>query len=145
MQLITYANRNQNREKKNQRGYLTLVSVLVVGAVGVSIAVSILLLSTGAIQTSYTTTQSEQALGLAEACAEQALQSLRLDVDYAGSESISLGQGSCEILAIGGSGYSDRTVKTTGTVDAITKKIEIEVAEVASPLVLTSWQELADL
>lgn len=127
-----------------QAGYLTLVSVLVVGAVGVSVVVSVLLLSVGATQSSITVIQADQATALADACAERALQSLRENPAYGSGDTYTLGNGSCEIVAIQGSGTTNRTLQTTGTVSTITKRVEVEIATIASPMEITSWQEVAD-
>ncbi|MFC1598318.1 hypothetical protein ACFL2M_02175 [Patescibacteria group bacterium] len=140
MQPITFA----NRKKTPTHGYLMLVSVLVVGAVGVSIAVSLLLLGLGSTRTSFTTGQAEEANALADACAERGLNDLRADPTYTGGDTYSLGNGSCDVVDVAGSGTSNRTVQATGTIGNITRKVEVEVATVASPMTITSWQEVAD-
>ncbi len=53
---------------KNQNGYLTLMGVLIVAAIGLTISVSLLLLGVGTSRTSFAMQQSYQATSLSNAC-----------------------------------------------------------------------------
>jgi len=125
--------------KKN--GYITLISVLVVGAVGLAITLTLLLLGLGSSQTSLAFEQSNQAKALANSCAEVSLNNLKLDSGYSGDETINLGQGSCYISAVEAQG-SQRTILTQGTVDTIIRYVEV-VAQLQPDLQIISWQEIA--
>ena len=57
-----------------KNGYITLMGVMVVSAVGLSVAISLLVLGLGTSRTSFAIEQSYQAQGLANGCAEEALQ-----------------------------------------------------------------------
>lgn len=128
----------------NQSGYVILLSVLVVGAVGTAIATSLLLLGVGGARTSLDQQRLVQARALANACAEEALERLRRDANYAGSETLTFETGTCTIDAVGGSGDTNRTIYSTGTVDPIVRRVVVEVASVGPPTDLTSWQEVDD-
>ena len=56
------------------RGYITLISVLILGVAGLAIVISSALLSLGSSRTSLAIEQSNQAQALADTCAEMALQ-----------------------------------------------------------------------
>lgn len=127
-----------------KNGFVTLISMIVIGALSVTVGVSLLLLGLGASRTSFALEQSSQAKSLANTCAEKALGSLRADLNYAGNESLSLAGGSCSILPVGGAGNANRTVQTTGTMDTVTRKILVQITQIQPQIQLQSWQEVAD-
>ena len=130
--------------KANSSGFITLISVLIVGAIGVAIATSLLILGLGGSRSSFALVQSNQAKSLANACAEEALEKLRESVYYTGNATINFSIGSCQIQTIGGTGNTNRTLQTVGTVGTIQRKIKIVISSIHPVPVLTSWQELAD-
>ena len=125
------------------KGYITLISVLVVGAVGTTIALSLLLLGNGASRTSFALQQSAQAKGLANACAEEALEQIRESTLFAGSGNLTLGQGTCTYTVTNIGGVS-RTVTASSTVGTIVRKVSISITAI-NPLILFSlWQEVSN-
>lgn len=136
--------KNINKVGYYYNGYVALVSVLIVGIVALSITTSVILLGLGSSRTGFVLEQTEQARGLATACAERALDKLRKDLNYTGNETITLGQGSCQIRPVLGSGNTNRTIETTGTVGTIVKKVKVIIAQVTPQTQLTSWQEVND-
>lgn len=127
----------------HNRGFVALVSVLVIGAVGVALATGLLWGGVGVLRTALTVEQSAQARAFANACVEYALKELRDSTSYAGGETLTFSEGSCDIETIGGSGNTNRTVQATGTAGSVVRRVEVEVAEVAPRMTLTSWQEVA--
>lgn len=124
------------------KGYITLLSVLIAGAVGVSIAVSLLLLGLSSSRTSFVAQQSTQARGLANACVEEALQEIR-DSSFTGAGNLSLGVGTCSytVTSVGG---ENRTITTTGVVGTIQRKVKVTIDTISSQINVTSWQEVSD-
>jgi len=127
-----------------KKGFVTLISVLVISIAGTAIAITLLWLSVGSTKSSLAIVQSSKARELSNLCAEVALNNLKLDVNYSGDESMVLTEGTCEILPILGSGNNDRTVQTIGNVDTFVRKVEIQVQEVSPQIILSSWQEVGD-
>lgn len=127
----------------NNRGYITLVSVLVVGAVGVAIAVSLILLGLGSSRTSFAIEQSNQAKALANACAEEALQQIRESTPFTGSGSLMLGQGTCT-YTVTSQGSQNRTITSSGTVGTIIRKVKIIINKINPTIQVVSWQEVSD-
>ena len=127
----------------NQKGFLVLLSVLVVSAVGVAISTSLFLLGTSALRTSFASEQSSQAMALSDACAEEALEQIRKNSSYTGTITITLGQGTCTYI-ITNTGGENRTINASSTVDAITRKVQILLDDVTPQINATSWQEVAD-
>ena len=144
------------KNKNNSAGFLTLMSALIVTAIGLSISVSLLLLGLGSSQTSFAIEQSYQANSLSNACAEEALQKIYdsmimpnpvpdpipVLVPFTGTGSLTLGQGSCSytVTDIGG---NSRKITAIGTVGTVIRKNQITTSAV-SPIIISSWQEVAD-
>jgi hypothetical protein len=124
-------------------GYITLISVLVVGAVGVAIALSLILLGVGSSRTSFAVEQSNQAKALANACAEEALQQIRDSTPFTGSGNLTLGQGTCS-YTVTSQGGSNRTVTASGTVGTIVRKVTVVINAINPLITPTSWQEVSD-
>lgn len=126
-----------------QKGYVTLLSVLVVGAVGLAISVSLILLGNGASRTSFANEQSNQAKALANACVETALQQIRDADGYSGSGNLTIGQGTC-VYTVLNTGGTTRTINASGMVGTIVRKVAVLVTELHPLVTLASWQEVAD-
>jgi hypothetical protein len=127
----------------NNSGYITLLSVLVVGAISLAITTSLLLLGVGSSRTSFAKEQSEQTKALANACAEEALQQIRDSTTFTGSGSLSLGHGSCG-YTVTSQGGQNRTITSTGTVGTLTRKAKIIITQINPNISISSWQEIAD-
>jgi len=128
----------------NQKGFIALISVLIIAALVLAISIGVSLRSVEETNMSLGEQESHRALALADLCAEQALMKLLSVLDYSGNESIIIDGESCDILTIGGSGNSDRTVQTRSTVSGYTKKVEVEVSRISPTMEIVSWEEVAD-
>lgn len=123
-------------------GFVALVTVLVAGAVGLAVAVSLILSGLGSSRSSLVLSQSTVARMYADSCAEEALEKLREGVYYTGGETLTFSEGNCQIQTVSGTGNSNRTVQTTGTVGTIIRKVEVVVSTVHPTISVTSWQEV---
>ena len=127
-----------------ENGYVTLISVLVIGAIGVAVGVSLISLGLSASRTSFSLEQSNQTKALANACAEEALQQIRdQPLSFFGTDNLALGRGNCTYTVTAGSG-EDRTIEASGTVDTIVRKVEISIDQINPTINITSWQEVAE-
>ena len=127
----------------NNGGYITLISVLIVGAVGIAITTSLILLGLGSSRTSFAVEQSNQAKALANACAEEALQQIRDSTPFTGSGNLTLGQGVCS-YTVTSQGGQNRTITASGTVGTIMRKVKIIIDKINPTIQVVSWQEVAD-
>ena len=127
---------------KHDYGYITLISVLVVGAVGVAITTFLIMSGLASSRTSFALEQSAQAKALANACAEEALRKI-IESSFIGTGTISLDTGICT-YAITSQGGQKRTIKAIGTVDNIVRKVKIIINRISPTIKITSWQELAE-
>ena len=130
-------------DKKYQKGYIALVTVLVTGAVGMAIAVSLLSMGSSSTRTGLSLVQSNQAKALANACAEEALQQIHDSVSFEGTGSLTLGKGSCSYTVTALS-FQSRTITASGTVGTIVRKVSIALDNITPNINITSWKEVAD-
>lgn len=121
-----------------------MLATLVVSAIGVAIATSVLLLGIGSSRSSFALEQSAQAKALANACSEHALNMLRLNDGYAGNENIVMGGQACFIETVGGTGPSNRTVRASATVGEVTRKVRVSGIDVSAAPSIVRWEEVAD-
>ena len=124
-------------------GYVALLAVLVVGAVGIAVVLSVILLGVGSSRTSFAVELSDQAKGLANACVEEALQQIRDSTPFTGAGSLTFGQGTCNYTVTAGAG-ENRTIDGSGTVDNVVRKAKVTVTAINPLITIGSWQEIAD-
>ena len=132
MKLISFLN--------NQKGFISLITVLIILGVVLLIGVGISQLSISEAQMSLQKTQSSQSFYLANLCAEEALMKLKENINYPGDETILEGGGSCYILPIEGTW----TVKVISQFQNQIKKMKIVISQVNPTMIIISWQEVAD-
>ena len=133
------------KNPKVQQGYMVMLSVILLSVIGLSIAVSLVLLGLANSDTSFAERQSLQANALALACAETALENLREDAGYAGGAVLSLGAGSCNLspIILDAGAY---TIQTSGSVGAVVRRISIQAQRQDGPpakMQIITWQEVA--
>lgn len=140
--LLQSGNHNMLNRQTKPAGYVTLISVLVVGAVGMAIVLSLILLGLAMSRNSFAYEQYGQARSLADACAEEGLQQIRSSTPYTGTGGLSFSIGSCtyEVTSQGG---SSRTVQAIGTVGTITRRVEVVIDSINPTLNVVTWQEVA--
>jgi len=127
----------------SEKGVLTLMSVLIVGAIGLSVGVSLLLLGLANSQTNLALEQSNQAKVLVDACAEEALQQIRDSETYTGSNSLTLGQGLCS-YTVTDTGGTTRKITASGTVGSVVRKNQITISAISPKILISSWYGVAD-
>ncbi len=125
------------------RGYITLISVLLVGAVGLSIASSVLVLGVGTARTGFALQQSNEAKALANACAEEGLQRIRESAVFEGTDSLTFGSGTCT-FTVTNLGSQNRSITATGTVGTVVRKVAVTISAINPRIVVSTWQEVAD-
>ncbi len=127
---------------KNRKGYITLISVLLVSAAGVMISLSIILLGNASSRTSFALQQSNQARALSNACVEKALQQIMAS-NFTGSGNITEGFGVCT-FTVTSQGGENRTIDAVGNVDGRVRKARVMINDIIPQINISSWQEVAD-
>lgn len=130
--------------EKNSGGFIALISILIIGSIVLVISIGLSLRSVSETNMSLSQQQSNIALSLANLCAEQALMKLESVLNYSGSETLNIDGNSCSILAITGSGNTNRTVTTQSAVAGYTRKVKAVVSQISPIMQITSWEEVAD-
>ncbi|MDO8571614.1 MAG: hypothetical protein Q7R79_02960 [bacterium] len=128
---------------KNERGVMTLISVLLVGAIGASISILLLTRGIEATKMALSIQESAGANAYAHACAEYALRKLQESESYGGNETVSFSTGTCRVDLITGTG-DNRTIKTVGFFNTMTRKVAVEVNALTPNVGIASWREVAD-
>lgn len=126
-----------------QRGYITLISTLVVGAVGLSIVTTVLLLGLSSSRSSFSLQQSAQALSLANACTSEALELIRVSTPYVGTDTITFSAGNCT-YTVSNTGSETRLINSSGSVGDIIQRVSVIISDINPLITVTSWTEVAD-
>lgn len=125
-------------------GFVTLMSMLVASAIGIAIAIPLLLSSIDLSRAALVRQTGVQARALADACAEVALAKLHDTKSYGGNETLTLSTGTCTILPVLGSGTKERTVQTIGTTGMAVRKLSIDISDLKPRVTISSWREVGD-
>ena len=142
-----------------RKGYVLLLTVLVVGVMASASAIAIILLGLGIERNAFSFQLSTQALSNAWSCAENAILSLQEDLEYEGNETLSLTYGydngnggvaydttDCIVYPISGQDNEDRTICTEGTFgNFTTRRLEVQVSRVLPSTVIESWKEVSTI
>ncbi len=130
-------------QSKLCEGFITLIAILIAGAIAVTIATFLLLLGLDASRTSAVLEESGGARALADACAEEALQILNENnFGFSGSGALAIAPGNCTYLI---SKMGTQTlVESTGTILTITRHVRINLTKAKNQRVVVSWQEVGN-
>lgn len=126
---------------RSQNGYIFLVSVIVIGAIAVASTLSLLLLGWAAEQNGQTHVRTNQALELANTCADRALMGLRDSVTYAGNQDVVLAYGTCKIYPAVGAN-NKRTICVEGTDTNTTRRLHITLSAIFPTVTVSKWDEV---
>jgi hypothetical protein len=125
---------------KDNQGISALLTIVIIGAAGLLMAYSSVVMGLGELEMGYDAQQGKQAFSVADSCVEEAYYRLKLDSGYTGG-TLNFDSGSC-IIAITGSG-SNRTINIEASLGDYTQKIESEVTISGSEIVIDSWEEIS--
>jgi hypothetical protein len=131
----------KNWYNKTRKGYIMLMSVLVVGAIGAAVSVSVILLGLAGSRTGLAYQQMHQAKALANACSEEALERIRESTPFVGTGNLFIGTDNC-LFAVKSEGGENRTIYATGTVGMITRKTKVSVTAINPLIVVSEWREI---
>lgn len=124
-------------------GYIALISILIISAIVLLIAISAGVLSISEADMGLAKNQASEAYYYANACAEHALQEIRELSSFTGTDTIVFDNGSCG-YTVTSQGGSNRTITASGNVGDITRKIQITINQINPLINITSWDEVAD-
>lgn len=132
-------------DKKNsiRGGYVALLSIIVIGAIGVAVMMSVLLFGISSSKTDYALQQGGSARIVANSCAEEALQRLLETGSTSMSGGLSLVSGTCSYTVSSPSGQ-DIVLEIVGQFGETVSKIKVIVATTTPFIILSSWQDVGD-
>lgn len=122
---------------------MTLISVLIMGALSMSAVTTIFFTGVVATTDSRLFQAGAEAVALADACAEDGLQAIRDNSSFTGSVQVALGNGECE-YTVTNTGGDSREVASSGTVGTIVRKVEVMIDAINPQINIVSWQQVAD-
>lgn len=128
--------------RKSKHAYVTLLSVIILGAISILVLTTTLAIDTESIFATDVMDQGKQARFFADSCAERAIDLLKQNNLYGGTESYFFTNGSCTVSAVSGSGNTNRTFTTTGVYKNATRKVTVTVTTVNPTTDIGSWQEV---
>lgn len=134
---------DNNIHQRNTGGFATLLSVLIVGAVGASMTVSLLLMGADNAKLLFALASSKQAFFLADSCVEYALEHIRQNNAYTGTQSLSFDVGNCEYTITADSGPA-RIIHAKGVAGTATRRIRAEIDQIKPNIHISFWQETAE-
>ncbi len=124
------------------KGFIALVSVAVLMAVGLTVTAGLLIRASGESRLAVTDDYQIRAQAAATACAERALMELKSSLTYAGNQTLQVGSDTCSILLVGGVGNLNRTLDTTSTVSGVESKLHLMIDSVNPDMTVSSWQDV---
>jgi hypothetical protein len=125
---------------RNSKGFSTLFIVVILGSAMMGLVLTLATSSFLSVKSGANIKNSNQTKALVNACAEVALEKLRENNNYIGTNNVLLGGNTCN-YTITNTGGSNRAVSVSGSVGSIVRKIEITTSAF-NPLAISSWQEV---
>lgn len=137
--------KKQYREfyKASKKGYIALLSVIGLGAVGLAITVTLLLTGVLSSRTGFSVQQMSQARSVATSCVEEALQQILDSGIDNGTGTLTINADVCTYTILSTSSL-DIIVQASGISGLTTSKINVVVASSTPRIKLSSWQEVGD-
>lgn len=124
----------------SQGGYIALLAILIVGAVSIAVASTLLVSGTDNQRIVLVHQQTTQARNAASACAEDALQYIRDNIAYVGSASVGVGAGTCT-HTVTDLGSGQRQIDASAQVGTSVQRLQVHATINASNISIISWQE----
>ena len=124
------------------KGYIALISVIVIGAITTGIATTLLFYGIILSQSGLNYQQSNQAKAAANACAEDALQKIRDDNNYTGTSNLTLTNGETCSAVVTNTGGSNRKIEAQGLQNDNTRRLQIVITQVNPKIIINSWSEV---
>ncbi|OGL67239.1 hypothetical protein A2856_04265 [Candidatus Uhrbacteria bacterium RIFCSPHIGHO2_01_FULL_63_20] len=124
----------------NDRGFTLVVSVMIISAVLLGLAVAAARTLHGTLSSGTSIERWDDAKALAEGCAEQAIWRLTEDQNYAGNETIAINGSPCTIRPVTGN-PTPKIVETEATVGNRTYRLRVTVSSLSPPTV-SAWDRV---
>jgi hypothetical protein len=131
------------RKNKIKEGYIALISVILMSALGLAIMLSVVAAGVDATRTDFSLQQSGGARSLASSCAEEALQRVAETGTTSSVGNLVIASGTC-MYTITSTNGQNITIQSTGFLGTVTSKIQVVIATTSPSTTLSSWEEVVD-
>jgi len=122
------------------RGFIALTAVLVLSAIFLSFSITVITHALTGSDQALSVLARDKAQFVTESCLEYALLKLPQSLNYAGNESILVGDETCEILRMIETGNSTRIIQAQSTVSGYTYRAEVVIQTISPEIVISSWE-----
>lgn len=136
-----YVKPHQYKVKRQKSGYVALMSTLFLGAIALSVTSSLLLFGIESTKATIVTEISKTSRSMADACAEEALQQIRSNTAFSGTNTLTISGNSCSYTVTVGSG-AVRTITTSSTIGTVIRKTQLSTDQLFPKINVSSWQEI---
>jgi hypothetical protein len=123
-------------------GYATLITILITGMIGTSVALSLIFTGLETSRVSQDVQKSIRARVIAFACAEEGLMRIRESDEFQGSGAFDLEGGTCVYEVILGAGES-RTVRATAFASNYSARLQISVDAIYPSLHISDYRDVS--
>lgn len=121
-----------------KKGYVLIISVLVVAVVGTVVVITLTMLSIGATKSGQDLHNIYKAKAYANACIEVAMVRIR-DNDFIGTDSIDFNDDSCT-YEVNDTGGDTRELQSTGMAGGAYSRIEVNIGELTPNIVFSKYE-----
>lgn len=140
--MITHKHIGRVRQLNSKfEGFATIVAVIILSLVAVLIIVTGLALNTESAKASVEWRDARQAESMANSCMEVAINKLKGNLSYVGSETLAIDDYSCDIGTVTESG-GIYTINSTGYAGDSVYKIQVTLSEVIPNTQIDSWERI---
>ena len=122
------------------KGFSTLFIVIILGSMVLALALAFSNTSLFVLKSSSNFENSAKARGIVNACSEIALEKIKIDNDYLGSETLLIDSYECS-YEITNQGGNNRLISVSSTIKNAVRKINIQTNSF-NPLNISFWQEI---
>ncbi len=139
---VVKTDRNMNiyNKKTNQKGYIALITALIIAGFIMTLMISFPLISTDALRSFLALKKGMNARNLANSCADISLTRIQGNLVYAG-ENLSLDEGSC-IIEVSESEEFKRIIEIEANVDEYSHELLIEAEIYGRSIGILSWETI---
>lgn len=131
----------QHQLNKNMnKGFGTLFIVIILGSASLALTLWITTSSFWSIRSSIDNTVGKQAKALTDSCADVALETMRENNSYFGTNTVTINNNTCT-YTVANTGGNNRTISISGSIGSITKKLQI-TSTGFNPIVISNWQDV---
>ncbi len=127
------------RDNTKTKGYVALITTLVVGATSVLVTTGMLSIGITQTQSAITLYDGYKAKHLADACVEYALQEIRNSTSFTGSSTENFTEGDCT-YDVSSNGGEDRDIEAEGIVGDVTQRSLVNLDQITPSINITSWE-----